>query len=41
MNVRCASFVNPKGMRSKNKPADMQKENQVKRVKRNYKRIGF
>ncbi|XP_053388342.1 uncharacterized protein LOC128551493 [Mercenaria mercenaria] len=33
LQVRVASFVNPKGRQGKNKAADLQKENQVKEVK--------
>ena len=40
INIRCASFVNPKGAKSKNKPADMAKENQVRELKELIKGLG-
>ena len=40
LQVRVASFVNPKGKIGKNKASDMQKENQVKEIKDFIKGLG-
>ncbi|KAL4230439.1 hypothetical protein ACF0H5_010821 [Mactra antiquata] len=40
LQVRVASFVNPKGISRKNKAADLQKENQVKVLKEAIKGLG-